>query len=150
MNQDYLENAACRGYIRCLNNDDCYKNYSICVLRKRGYVDNENNINEAMYNLMMESNIGYVFASDNEREHFLNIVKNLTKIDAFVTNHCYKVNDEYQWLLPLHPNIYCPKGQVSGVTVKRFCLSCRTFCTSTPKSLFCRILKTGKGGYCGF
>ena len=143
----YLERSACQEYVDCIY-DGCYRDYTICVLKQRGYVDNENNINEAMYKLLKESNIGYVFGSEDERQHFLDIVKKLTKIDAFVDNHCYEMN-KYHWKPPLHPNIYCPRLRRPGVTVEKFCKACYIFCSSSNKSRYCRILGTNDAGYCG-
>ena len=131
------------------NASDCHQNYSICALKHFGYVDKKNNINKtSLIKLMNESNTGYVFKSDNERERFLDIVRGLTKIDNFAKQYCHESN-ERQRQVPLYPNIYCPLGQRSGVSVRTFCRSCRKFCSvATKGTAFCTILKTKERDYC--
>ena len=147
MSVDNLEASACREHISCIFERSCYIGYNICVLKQRGYLDNENNINEAMYKLMNESNIGYVFESEDERKDFLDVAKRLNKMDRFVTRYCYEFN-QVPWDIPLHPNIYCPKGQMPGVTVQKFCIACPVFCSTPNATKICTVLKTGKSGDC--
>ena len=147
----YLEETACEAYTQnhC-ETGDCSKNYTICVLKERGYVDQDNNINkEPLKELMRQSRTGYVFESEEERERFRGIVGKHTKIDTFVDQHCHEAN-EAQRKLPVHPNTYCPKGKLPGETVSRFCYNCRVFCSNTVKSTECRIVKTRESGNCPY
>ena len=132
---EYLdEESACQKCQPTQHASDCHKEYSICALKHFGYVDKQNNINKPrLIMLMKESNIGYVFKSDKERGHFLNIVRGLTKIDDFAKDYCYESND-WQWQVPLYPNIYCPKEKRTGVSVYTFCRSCSNFCYADAKS----------------
>ena len=120
------------------------------MLRRFGYVDKENNTNKALlYKLMNESNTGYVFENDNERGQILQLVENFTKIDEFVDTYCYQAYPEH-WQRPLHPNVYCPRGRMPGVSMSRYCSICRNLCKYDSYYYECTILKTNETDFCSF